>query len=195
MALCRALRRKRRQSWAVASSGGWAVELVGNRGKAAEFLCISDCVAEREGFEPSVQVLTCKSRRVRNLHRINCFGEFQDCAPAAQAPCALQSRPGYELARASNPRRQVERATWEAAGSWSSMLGDAPAVQGNGVRLQTGMAVAFDWIPHSIPRVYRIRVGSHSVDQKADRVPPRPQRESRYGLRITQGVWLWHCWP
>ena len=100
----------------------------------------------------------------------------------ARAPCALQSRSGYELARAANPGPQVERATLEAAGSWSSMLGDAPAVQGNGVRLQTGIAVAFDRIPHSIPRLYRIRVGSHSVDRKADRVPPRPQRESCYGL-------------
>ena len=62
------------------------------------------------------------------------------------------------------------------------MLGDDPAVQRNGVRLQTGMAVAFVRIPHSILRFYRIRVGSHSVDQKADRVPQRPKRESCYGL-------------
>jgi hypothetical protein len=47
------------------------------------------------------------------------------------------------------------------------MLGDDAAVQGNGIRRQTGMAVVFDRIPHSIPRFYRIGVGSHSVDQKA----------------------------
>ena len=87
-----------------------------------------------------------------------------------------------QSARAANHRPQVERATLEAAGSWSSMPGDDPAAQRNRVRLQTGIAVAFEQIPHSIPRFYRIRVGSHSVDQKADRVPPRPQRESCYGL-------------
>jgi hypothetical protein len=87
-----------------------------------------------------------------------------------------------QSARAATLRPDLGPATLEAAGSWSLMLGDDPAVQRNGVRLQTGMAVAFVRIPHSIPRFYRIRVGSHSVDQKADRVPPRPQRESCYGL-------------
>ncbi len=32
------------------------------------------------------------------------------------------------LARATNPHPQAERATLVAAGSWSSMLGDDPAV-------------------------------------------------------------------
>src|ERR1022692_1642428 len=100
----------------------------------------------------------------------------------APALCALQSRSGYELARAANPRPQVERATLEAAGSWGSMLGDDPAAQRNRVRLQTGIAVAFDRISHSTPRLYHIRVGWHSLDQKADGVPQRSQRESRYGL-------------
>src|ERR1035441_3150150 len=66
----------------------------------------------------------------------------------ARAPCALQSRSGYELARAANPGPQVERATLEAAGSWSLMLGDDPAVQRNSVRLQTGIAGAFGRISH-----------------------------------------------
>ena len=40
-------------------------------GIAASFLCNKDCVAEGDGFEPSVQLLTAPKRpRVRELHGI-----------------------------------------------------------------------------------------------------------------------------
>jgi hypothetical protein len=37
------------------------------QGNTAQFLCISDCLAEREGFEPSVQFSMANSRGVRKL--------------------------------------------------------------------------------------------------------------------------------
>ena len=120
---------------------------------------------------------------------VDYFPDKQDCETAVHGMATQfdglllwKQSERRQSARAATPRPDLGPATLEAAGSWSSMLGDHPAVQGNGVRLQTGMAVAFDQIPHSIPRFYRIRVGSHSLDQKADRVPQRPQRESCYGL-------------
>lgn len=46
------------------------------RGSSAAFLCSPDCVAEREGFEPSVQFCRAKPRDIRKLHIANLTREF-----------------------------------------------------------------------------------------------------------------------
>jgi len=55
------------------------------RGTTSGFLCTSDCVAESETFEPSVQFCTRKSRRFRKLRKINHFRDSADYVLAAQS--------------------------------------------------------------------------------------------------------------
>src|ERR1035438_4031948 len=47
------------------------------------FLCTSDCVAEGETFEPSVQLVEAKARRVRRLRESATQSILRDCAVAA----------------------------------------------------------------------------------------------------------------
>src|ERR1017187_3153543 len=49
------------------------------------FLYTSDCVAEGETFEPSVQLVEAKARRVRRLRESATQSILRDCAVASQS--------------------------------------------------------------------------------------------------------------
>src|ERR1035438_2054854 len=90
-------RRKRLQSWPAAMSRtlspvrferkrcGIAPISRNFKSNPGGFLCTSDCVAERETFEPSVPLVGAKARRVRRLRERATQSILRDCAGHAVA--------------------------------------------------------------------------------------------------------------